>query len=53
MNYNVRAIIRSYAPDMSDRDIYHKLTREEMEMVGKRKAELKTRNAKYNNKNHG
>lgn len=53
MNFNVKTIIKSYAPDMSDKDIYYKLTRKEIEGIVNRKEEMKIQNKKYNNKKHG
>ncbi|MDL2308355.1 hypothetical protein LJC53_02090 [Bacteroidales bacterium OttesenSCG-928-C03] len=49
MNYNIRELIKKHAPFLSDKDIYHKISREEMAEINERKKELKGKNAKYNN----
>ncbi|MDL2308873.1 hypothetical protein LJC68_07180 [Bacteroidales bacterium OttesenSCG-928-B11] len=52
MNFNIKELILSYAPHLTDEDIYHELTFEEVMDTAKQREEKKLQNAKYNNRIH-
>jgi len=49
MNFNVLKIIRNVNPELHEKDIYHKLTPEELEVAREKRKKMKEYNAKYNN----
>jgi len=49
MNFNVREIIKNYAENVSDRDIYRKLTPVDIARVRDKRQIMQAQNAKYNN----
>ena len=49
MNYNIKKLIRKYAPTLPMKKIYRELISEER--VQQRREQLTTQNAKYNNEN--
>ena len=50
MNFNVREILKEATQYLTDKDIYHKLTEEEIEALEMKRMKLQQKNAKYNSK---
>lgn len=51
MNFHIREIIKEHAPLLTDKEIYQKLTPNDLEKIRNRRKELQALNAKYNNLN--
>jgi hypothetical protein len=49
MNFNVRLIIKEASPNMQDKDIYRKLSKDDIVKVKEKRKEMKVINLKYNN----
>jgi len=49
MNFNVREIIRDFSPQLSDKDVYRKLTPDDIDRVKNMRHIMQEQNAKYNN----
>ena len=51
MNFNVREILKEYSYNLSDKELYRKLTSKDIEVLRNKREEMQTQNAKYNNPN--
>jgi hypothetical protein len=49
MNFNVLRIIRNVNPNLQEKDIYRKLSKDDLQEAREKRKQMKVYNAKYNN----